>query len=272
MADDSSVAVFGMIYQGVGLGVCAPLYLLAHLVTSPTATKPSAGNVAMPDHTVLSIFPAIAIGMILPTAAESLPSPQILSVGVKTTLILLWQFFPVWSSLLCMVFSQTFRESSTYSKASTTLRTTYILLITIAATAHMVGLTLSITPLLAPGIFNPLHSKDLVDAYLTFPPWPVASTVKASSIAEGALWFLQYDYILTSWAYLIWSVSLRLASLPNGNHLSGSDVATQCFTALGRAIVLGPMGSAATLLWERDEDLLLSSGTGESRNKLKKGQ
>jgi hypothetical protein len=269
MANNDSVMLFGMIYQGVGLGVCAPLYLLAHLASSPTATKPTADNVAVPDAVMLAILPALAIGFVAPTIVMSLPMPGLLSLDAKTLAVVLWQPFPIWTCVLCILFSHASIQSSLGLTSIATRKATYNIIIAVAAVAHILGLTLSVAPLVAPNIFNQAHSKDLVDAYLSFPPWPIGSSVKASGIREGTFWFLQYDYIITSWAYLIWSVSLRLASVSKGAQASGSQIVAQWFSALIKAAVLGPIGGAATLVWERDENILAGS---EQRDASKKSQ
>ncbi len=75
-------------------------------------------------------------------------------------------------------------------------------------------------------------------------------------MAEGALWFIQYDYIVTSWAFLLWSVSLKLACVGNGSDPTVLQIALQFGAALARAALLGPMGCAASLIWERDEALM----------------
>jgi hypothetical protein len=269
MANSDSVMLFGMIYQGVGLGVCAPLYLLAHLASSPTATKPTASNVAVPDAVMLAIVPALTIGFVAPTAVMSLPTPGLLSLDAKTLAVVLWQPFPVWTCVLCMMLSHRSIQSSLGVTSVATRKATYTILIAVAAVAHVVGITLSVAPLVAPSIFNPVHSKSLVDAYLTFPPWPIGSRVKASSIGEGTFWFLQYDYIITSWAYLVWSVSLRIASISSGAQASWSQIGGQWVSALTKAAVLGPIGSAATLVWERDESVLAVDESGSTAKKAR---
>jgi hypothetical protein len=167
--------VFGLLYQLLGLGLCAPLYLLAHVLTSPTASAPAIENLSIPKSALMSILPAVTIGMVLPTVAMSLPTPSYLVLETKANLVLLWQLFPVWTSLLCMGFSYTLGSIQIPLRHSVMLRVTYGSVIALSSIAHISSLTLSITPLLAPTIFNPTYSQGLVDAYLTFPPWPTTS-------------------------------------------------------------------------------------------------
>ena len=108
-ADCDSVSIFGLLYQSLGLALCAPFYLLAHSLTSPTATMPTIQNIAIPKPALSSLMPAMVLGMILPTLSMSLPSPAYVSHHTKANLVLLWQFFPVWTSLFCLVFVQIFR-------------------------------------------------------------------------------------------------------------------------------------------------------------------
>ena len=263
-----SVAIFGLCYQALGLGLCAPLYLLAHILTSPTASHPTAERISISKPVLLAILPAIVVGFVLPTVSMSLPTPSYLLYGTKANLVLLWQFFPLWTSLLCLIFSYAFHGLTISIQPSSILKATYSIVIALASAAHISALTLSVMPILAPSIFNPTFAKELTGAYLKFPPWPIQSNAKASSMAEGALWFIQYDYILTSWAFLFWSVSLRLASLTTAEDPKGSQVTYICVSALGRALFLGPLGSAASLIWERDDAIMAGDGATIDVKKL----
>ena len=265
-----SISIFGVIYQAAGLGLCAPLYLLVHCNASPTGSKPTAQNVSIPRNVLASILPALTFGLILPTISMSLSTPSYLSYWTKANLVMLWQFFPVWTSVLCFTFSYIFSSFQLPFRPLQILRATYVSVITLSSLVHISALTLAVAPMVAPSMFNPAHAKQLTAAYLEFPPWPIQSTAKVSSMAEGALWFIQYDYILTSWAFLFWSVSLKLASVEKGSDSSISQTALQWVVALGRLVVLGPLGCAASLIWERDEAVL--GNEKEDKIEVKKTQ
>ena len=258
-------------YQALGLGFCSPLYLLVHSLTSPTASKPTAQNVSLSSPVLSAILPALTLGMIMPTIAMSLPTPSYLSLGMKVNLVLFWQIFPLWTSLSCVAFTRFFQSFQLPFRPSSILRATYVSIIAISSLAHISALTLAVTPIIAPKLFNPAHAKQLNGAYLDFPPWPIQSQAKVSSMAEGALWFIQYDYILTSWAFLFWSVSLKLASAGNGSSPSTLEVALQWISGIGRSVFLGPIGCAASLVWERDEALLRTEGGLDDTIRVKKG-
>ena len=269
-ADYKSVSIFGLLYQSLGLALCAPFYLLAHSLTSPTATMPTMQNIAIPKPALTSLIPAMVLGMILPTLSMSLPTPGYVSYHTKANLVLLWQFFPVWTSLSCLVFVQIFRSVQLPFRPSQILRATYCSVITLSALTHASALTLVVTPMLAPSVFSPIYAKQLTGAYLNLPPWPIMSTVKASSIAEGALWFIQYDYIITSWAFLFWSMSLKLTSVARGSNPSVSQTVPHFASALVRTAILGPIGCAASLVWERDEAILGSAEPHQDTTEVKK--
>ncbi len=260
--------VFGLLYQVVGLGLCAPLYLLAHVVTSPTASTPTSQIVTVSNAVLLSIIPSISIGMILPTILMSLPTPTYLQYATKANLVLLWQFFPLWTSILCVGLSQWLSTRQFTLNASTLRKTVYSSAITLSSVAHIAALTISVTAAIVPSMYNPVYVRELKGAYLDFPPWPIQSATQASSIAEGALWFIQYDYILTSWAFLFWSISLRSAVHSKEGEASTPASASQLLLTLGRAVVLGPLGAAAYLVWDRDEALLSAEKSGD-RAKVK---
>ena len=268
--DWHSVSIFGLLYQSLGLGLCAPFYLLVHSLTSPTAAMPTVQNISIPKPALTSLIPALVLGMILPTMSMSLPTPAYLSHHTKANLVLLWQFFPVWTSLFCLLSVQIFRSFQLPFRHSQMLRATYLFVITLSALTHASAVTLAVAPMLAPSIFNPSHAKQLTGAYLEFPPWPIQSTAKASSIADGALWFIQYDYIITSWAFLFWSVSLKLAGVGKGSDLSFLQTVLHFASALVRTAILGPMGCAASLIWERDETVLGSAEPSQDTIEVKK--
>jgi hypothetical protein len=131
---------------------------------------------------------------------------------------------------------------------------------------------LSLIPILAPSILIPAHVKELRGALLGLPPWPIQKKTKAYSMAEGTLWFIQYDYLLTSCAMLVWSVSLKLASTASADHQSVSQATLRYVSAIFRAAALGPMGSAASLVWERDEVLLGATTVSSDTIEVRKSQ
>ncbi len=176
LIDGHSIFIFGLLYQGLGLALCSPLYLLGHNMTSPTATKPTAQDVSIQKAVLSSILPSLILGLVLPTISMSLPTPSYLTYDTKANLILLWQLFPVWTSLFCLAFARIFRSFQPPFQSSHILRATHISVITLSTLTHVSAITLAVTPMLAPSIFNPAFAKQLTSAYLELPPWPIQST------------------------------------------------------------------------------------------------
>jgi hypothetical protein len=91
---------------------------------------------------------------------------------------------------------------------------------------------------------------------LFVPPNPFGDA-RAGGVAEGALWFLQFDYLITSVAYVIWGVAVRYASpviQVGGGENEGEGFGFGALvTVLGKCVALGPMAAVVTLLWDRDE-------------------
>ena len=80
-------------------------------------------------------------------------------------------------------------------------------------------------------------------------------------LADGALWFLQWDIIVGVSAALLWALTLR-TKVNHERATLGGVVKTASLTAL-----LGPCGSAAVAIWGRDELVF-----GRSNTEAKKGK
>lgn len=253
---------FGMLYQVIGGGIMIPLYLLLHLLTAPTATRPTRESLTLPSSVLVAALPAVLFGMVLPTIVMALPTPATLSYNLKLNSIVAWQLFPLYTGLLVypLRYIVPVPTQTTYT---TLLRYVYGLSIVIAAIAHISAVTLAASATLFPGLFNPGVSPQLSSALFAFPPHPL-STVKASSIAQGAFWFIQYDYILCSWAFMVWSFDQRSVAWSETTLIGWT---TRIGLFLSKCILLGPMAGSVLLIWERDEAVI----GGASEEQIRKG-
>jgi hypothetical protein len=143
------------------------------------------------------------------------------------------------------------------------LRTVYKFGLAIAVPAHAAVWALSLTALVLPQIYTPAIAAAFhpMAAIIPSNPLTYASTT-VTSMAEGAQAFLQWDYLVSSTAYLVYSLSARFNTRVEPKGFSATDAAG----LVARIGVLGPMGSALAYLWERDEIVF---GREEGQKKLR---
>jgi hypothetical protein len=85
------------------------------------------------------------------------------------------------------------------------------------------------------------------------------------SLAEGALWFLQWDQLNASVAALVWSTKLwRSAHQAQRVRYSILGLAVKVVLL---SLVAGVSGSVVELMWERDELLLQEAGETEEKKR-----
>ncbi|KAK9427648.1 hypothetical protein V1505DRAFT_21404 [Lipomyces doorenjongii] len=266
----SFTTVYGLLIQTMGFALAGPLYLLIHLSTSPTVTSKSSG-IAIDKSDLRALPLSVVTGFILPSMLMALNASSTFNTHGKVVTILLWQFFPVWCSIALWVWKAVLDSShlgSLYSWSSATprtyLRLVYIVTLSIAALAYSATMTLSISAYLFPGLFAPESSDLIMFGHLFVPTSPFSAT-QAPSVVQGAYWFMQWDFIVSSIAYIIWAFTLKTAAIKQH---SGSELSwvTALWQILLRTVLLGPMAAALTFVWERDE-IVLSNETFEGQKK-----
>lgn len=253
----------------MGFAVVGPVYLTLYLLTSPLvkSTAPlTPAALAIPQHFLQGIPFGVLLGFILPTVLIALPQPEILSFGTKIAAVLVWQLFPVWTALSTSLWSiAAGPKSDTPAKQLPLLRNVYKFALAISVPAHIATLTLSLGTLAFPTLFAPRALETLHPFHVFVPPNPF-DDVKASTVAQGAHWFLQYDYIITSLAYLIWAVTTRYAAPVSAVKPSAGRFGfVSLLDIIARSVVLGPMSAALTLLWDRDEVVFAATERVESK-------
>ncbi|KAL8415023.1 hypothetical protein RB594_006016 [Gaeumannomyces avenae] len=268
----SYTALWGLCYQTITYGITIPIYVAIWLWTSPlaymTATETPAREVAAAlalDDADLSVMPhALIWGYILPTLLAGLPSPAVVSPEQKNNYLLIWQLFPVWTSLVQLLLSTAARRlrprpGSEAAAATATvegqkkalthrLRWVYIFTLTVTTVIHVFAVLYAVVPSLRPESLAPLDPT-AVTLVNTFKPaqTPFEAVRPVKSLADGILLLLQYDVYFAGAAFLYWaSCQFRAA--------------TEAPTLSSVLIVLtGPIGAALTLMWRRDERLLLDN-------------
>ena len=254
--------------QNAAYAVVLPIYLAVYLSTSPMVFPVTVSSLLVETNHVIAIFPALLIGLVIPTVLMCLPAPSILTFEQKQTYIAIWQMFPVWVSLvqiaLPYAMSKPARTSSTKSprlQELHTMRILYIGLLIIAAygqaaTAMLVATSSCFPDLFAPdfkGVFNP--SK-------VFLPAAVSPSIKMPSIGSGMHLLLQYDELIGSGAIVLWSTALFMMVYRKYRSVQ-SEVSLIAYGILAMFLT-GPLGYATTCIWARDE-LMVSEAEDDDK-------
>lgn len=260
-----STTIFGLLIQVSGFAFMGPIYLTLYLFTSPlikssTPLTPSA--LSIPEGILTGIPFGTTIGFIMPTILMSLPAPSVLSVSSKITAILVWQAFPLWVTVYTYIWSAGLwpkivyrNEADALANQMPLLRHVYKFALAISVPAHLATLTLSLSAgVLCPGMFTAFAQSELNPVSAFIPPNPF-SDAKSASVAQGSQWFLQYDYAITSAAFVLWALASRYAKpvvAADKNESSSLGLGT-VVEVLGKVALLGPYATALTLIWDRDE-------------------
>ncbi|KAK6387391.1 hypothetical protein LTS17_000659 [Exophiala oligosperma] len=252
-------SIYGLLFQSIGAGVMVPLYLTIYLFTSPlvTSNTPLAPSALAVDQGILGGLPfGVLLGYIVPSIAMSLPDPTLISQDAKVLAIVVWQLFPVWTNLFTFLARKSIvplfsGESANNKNQLSQLKTVYKLAMAVSVPMHVATWTLSLSTVLFPVLFTP----STVDAFhplnVILPPNPLGDS-KASSVAQGAMWFLQYDYLITSFVYVVWGIVCRYGKL-------GGFGLTSLLDVIGRCAIMGPIATALHLLQDRDEMVFAAS-------------
>ncbi|KAI9871544.1 MAG: hypothetical protein M1823_008416 [Watsoniomyces obsoletus] len=135
------------------------------------------------------------------------------------------------------------------------------------------GATLTVTSMcglayLFPVLFAPPYDAQLLPSNVLVPVNPFAP-LQAQTLADGALWFLQWDLLVGIVSTALWGFTIRTAAKHEtatlGQWISG---------AVKIAIVslaLGPCGAAVVAVWSRDE-LVNKREADEDKAVTKKGK
>jgi hypothetical protein len=248
--------LFGLLYQVLGLGFLLPLYLALHLAAVSIKAK---DTTHMPEITLkgLTVTPiALVFGYFVPTVAMSLPT-SIASAQFKRLAILFWQPFPLWCNLLssgvCWALDTYPRSWPNTAHPLTRLRIAYTVPITFAAVAQISAFTIALSSVVSPWIIDSWSKAQLASALLSFPPTPFSVVRAEHDSAQGLLWFIQWDYMTSSFAIMVWAATLDTVYWKPS---TGIAFARRLASLAASAVFFGPMGASALVLWQRDENTL----------------
>ncbi|KAM7195756.1 hypothetical protein V8F20_007326 [Naviculisporaceae sp. PSN 640] len=263
----------GLIFQNVAYTNTVPIWLVLHLLISPTAKTTSITSSSVTaDPVSAKLLPlCVALCFGIPTVAMNLPSPDILSPKAHYAWVAIWQGFPVWQSVILMILRPFF--SSIYSTANprAAAASVYKTILVISVYSHLSVLLIALIPASAipasvAGVLpswipemlgEASFSEVFIPALPSNPPSVDPSTVDvipSNWLAPLAVHFLQWDVYCGNLAVLIWAVFMYYVAAASSKAVSSSSSGAKVIgKTLGWFVVGGPVAAATYLLWERDE-------------------
>ena len=137
-----------------------------------------------------TLLPAVTIGYLLPTIAMYWPSS---SLHTRQGFNFVWQFFPLWTTLLSGLFARLVKDTTDTDKVNHVtadlpyLRTTYAFVGAVSAAAYLYVYSVS-----------PVSLFDIFLSNVRDPSAPIGG------LTEGMGRFLKYDYLFASASGVLW--------------------------------------------------------------------
>ena len=253
--------LFGLGVAIIGYACVAPLWFALHLWVSPAVNNPKDYQLIVNTPAKLAVAPiSILIGFGLPSVIMTLPAPSILSFETKQTWTAIQQGWPIWIGLthfllstLAIIADQRatiLTEKDKRAKTIKYLRRAYAFSILSSTGSYLAGLSLSLLAYAFPVLFSSTYLPQLQPRQVYWPVLPFGDH-KVTVLADGALWFLQWDLIIAVAANLVWGLSLRVASKKEKASLG--QLIVDAIKIVVITLMLGPTATATVALWARDE-------------------
>ncbi|KIV82269.1 hypothetical protein PV11_04390 [Exophiala sideris] len=257
----TATTLFGVGVAIVGYACVAPLWFALHLWLSPTVNNPKDYQLIVNVPVKLAIAPiSILLGFGLPSLLMCLPAPTMVSFGTKQTWTGIQQGWAVWIGLAQFLLTSValsldqrasiLTEADKRVKTIKYLRRAYAFAIMSSAGSHLAAWSLSLSAYAFPVLFSSAYLPQLQPTRIFVPQVPFGSH-KVSTLADGALPFLQWDILVGVTATLLWGLTLRVAA--KHEQSSPLQILTVAIKLGIVAIALGPCAAAAVALWIRDE-------------------
>ena len=247
--------IWGFVMQNATYAIVVSIWCIVYLSTSPLISSRHITNILVDVPNIMGIAIALTLGYVLPTVLMSLPAPSIVNYDLKQWLMTVWQFFPIWVSMVQGIVSYLLSKLRKPSQAPTThiirpMRVLYAGLLTVAGIGQVSTMTLVATSKFFPGLFAP-EFVGVFDFSSVFLPAVITPSIKMPSIGAGALLLFQYDQSIGSTSMVLWSTVLFINTYRNGAiHQNGA------LMIVGGIILMaltGPLGYATACIWARDE-------------------
>ncbi|EXJ91286.1 hypothetical protein A1O1_04396 [Capronia coronata CBS 617.96] len=256
-----ATTLFGVGVAIIGYACVAPLWFALHLGLSPAVVDPQDFQLIVDVPVRLAIVPiSILVGFGLPSLLMCLPAPTVVSFETKQTWTGIQQGWSIWIGLTHLILTSiatgrdpragSLTESDKRAKTVKYLRQAYAFSIACSAASHLTAWSLSLLAFAFPVLFSPTYLPQFQPAKVFLPVLPFGQhDVKV--LADGALWFLQWDILVGVSATLLWGLTLRVAA--KREHATLIQTLVEAIKVSLVTLVLGPCGTAAVAIWGRDE-------------------
>ena len=275
MLTSSRTTLLGLGVAIIGYACVAPLWFALHLWTSPTVNNPKDYQLIVSTPVKLAVVPiSILIGFGLPSVIMALPAPTVLSFETKQTWTAIQQGWAIWIGIVHFVLSSgaiirdqrasILTEADKRTKTIKYLRRAYAFSVLSSTGSYLAGLSLTGLAYAFPVLFSSTYLPQLQPKQVYWPVLPFGDH-RVNTLADGALWFLQWDLIIAVLSNIVWGLSVRVASKKTKVTI-GSLVVDTIKTVL-LTLVLGPTATAAVALWGRDELVFRKGDPATEKNK-----
>ena len=262
-----SIGIWGVLVQQAAYAVIMPIWCIAHLSLSRTVSSRRLSDFLVTEPNLLGIAVAMAFVYIPLTIAMSLPAPSLITHDLKQWLMTIWQFFPVWVSLVQVAVPYLLPKLGGASGAPgirtvRSMRALYAGLLTAAGLGQAKTLALMWSSSFFPGLFAP-EFVGVFNASNVFVPAAISPATKMPSIGAGALLLLQYDQLIGSASMALWSTVLFVNAYRNGT--TERSMALMIVGGIVMVALTGPLGYATACIWARDELIIADANVGDKK-------
>ncbi|KAK2749194.1 hypothetical protein FQN57_006809 [Myotisia sp. PD_48] len=250
-------AVWGLLWNASGSALILPIYMYFHMRW--WCKTPKGSDMRVPLHHAKVLSFSVLAGAFLPAAVLLLPPYVDRDPTSHQAITAIFQASPVFVFVIQHAISKITsrfsgsRQQMISDESTQYVQRAYLLTGLIAALAHLYVFAVSL------GTENSALGFSRI-----FVPSPEQVLRSSDSIVkEGALLFLQYDWIITNVACVLWIFFLLRGSLegPFGLH----DIA-KVLGLCGLALALGPGAMGSLGLWWREKCLEKSRGLSVQEN------
>lgn len=257
----SRTTLFGLGVAIVGYACVAPLWFALHLWISPTVNKPQDYQLYVGSPIKIALVPiSIMVGFGLPSVLMCLPAPNLVSFETKQTWTAIQQGWSIWIGITYSILTRIalnrdqrasiLTEADKKAKSIKYLRQAYAFAILSSAGSHLAAFSLSLLAFAFPVLFSSTYLPQLQPERIFVPVVPFGQP-EVKTLADGALWFLQWDIVVGVAATLLWGLTLRTTA--KHEQVTLAKVVIGAIKTGATVLFLGPCGTAAVAVWGRDE-------------------
>ncbi|KAF7190197.1 Citreoviridin biosynthesis protein D [Pseudocercospora fuligena] len=251
----------------IGIGVATPLWCIIHLLVTLAPTRTNATKVLSTSGRDLKALGwALLFGHVVPTILMLRLEPDGEGIASQQIWTIARLFHPVFVYFFYKIIAVSSGKDRSPARPAVN-RSIYTFSILTSAFFHVTSMGFLLAFQMFPGWLKQVVVIEL-DPKTVLVPVPFWSQEVVSKVpfATGVAIFLQWDYLCSSTAIVIWATSLYLES----TWLSLGDSST--LRTLGQAILVavlaGPGAAAAFLMQERDATLVEVSTVSISGKKV----